>query len=126
MTRRHIHKAVKEQLVVMSGHLKSSAIARVTQISQRTVNRVLKLKQETGSVVRIPPTMGRPRLLNGLDVAYLERLVERTPDIFISELQFELYEARGVHVSSWTVQQALKQRGFTRKCVSTTRKTGLL
>ena len=39
MTRRHIPKAVKEQLVVMSGNLKSSGIARVTHISKRTVLR---------------------------------------------------------------------------------------
>jgi hypothetical protein len=69
MTRRHIPKAVKEQLVVMSGNLKSSDIARVTHISKRTVDRVLKLKQDTGSVVCIPFALGRPRLLNGLDMA---------------------------------------------------------
>ena len=71
MTRRHIHKAIKEQLVVMSEHLESSNIARVTGISHRTVNRVIKLKRETGSVVRNPLVIGpgRPRLLNGLDIA---------------------------------------------------------
>ena len=71
MTRRHIHKAVKEQLVVMSGHLQSSNISQVTGISHRTVNRVIKLQRETGSVVHKPLVIGpgRPRLLNGLDVA---------------------------------------------------------
>ena len=70
MTRRHIHEAVKEQLVVMAGHLKSSDISRVTGISHRTVNRVIKLKRDTGSVVACNPLVtGRPRLLNGLDIA---------------------------------------------------------
>ena len=71
MTRRYIHKAVKEQLVVMSGHLKSSNISKATGISHRTVNRVIKLQQETGSVVHKPLVIGpgRPRLLNGLDIA---------------------------------------------------------
>jgi len=66
---RHIPKAIKEQLVVMSGYLKSSDIARFTHISQRTVNWVLRLKQDTGSVVRTPLALGRPQPLNGLDVA---------------------------------------------------------
>jgi hypothetical protein len=61
MTCQHIHKAVKEQLVFMSGHLKSSNIAWVTGISHCTVNRVIKLKRETGSVVRNPLVIG-PRL----------------------------------------------------------------
>lgn len=137
MTRRHIPKDIKEQLVVMSGHLKSSDIARVTHTSRRTVNRVLRLKRETGSVVRTPFALGRPRVLNGLDVAvrlvyfttttddsqsiqllkYIESLVERTPDIFMAELQFELQEARGVHASSHRIREAMRQRGFTRKCV---------
>ena len=58
MTCRYIHKAVKEQLVVMSGHLKSSNISKATGISHRTVNRVIKLQQATGSVVHKPLVIG--------------------------------------------------------------------
>jgi hypothetical protein len=36
----------------------------------------------------------------------------------MSELQFELQKARGVHASSQRIQEAPKQQGFTRKCVS--------
>jgi len=57
MTRQFIHKAVKEQLVVM-GHLKTSSIAQVMKISKWTVNRALKLKEDTGSVVCTPLTAG--------------------------------------------------------------------
>jgi len=132
MTCRFIHKAVKEQVAVM-GHLKTSSIAWAMKISKQTVNHVLRLKEDTGSVVHTPLIAGRPRLLNGLDVAvrafhldlvsgiigsksnlkwclkFLESLIERTPDIFISELQFELQEARGIYVSSWTIREAMKR-----------------
>ena len=48
--RRHIHKAVKEQLVFMAARMKSRTIAHVTGVSQRTVNRVIRLKRLTGLV----------------------------------------------------------------------------
>ena len=62
MTCQHIHEAIKEQLVVMSGHLKSSNISQVTGISHCTVNWVIKLKQDTGSVVPRNPLviLGHP------------------------------------------------------------------
>ena len=69
MLRRHIPKAVKEQPMVLSGHLSSDNIAWATEISKSTVNQVLKLKCETGSVVCNPHIMGDSCLLNGLDIA---------------------------------------------------------
>jgi transposase len=69
MVRRHIPKAVKETLVTMSGHMLASEIETVTGITKRTVNRVLKLHQETGHVVRVPLERGRPRKLNALHIA---------------------------------------------------------
>ncbi|KAJ2911978.1 hypothetical protein MD484_g8431, partial [Candolleomyces efflorescens] len=92
--RRHIHKAVKEQLVVMSGNMKPSAIEKATSVSKRTVNRILKLARETGDVVRSPLQQGRPRVLNALHVAFLEGLIERTPDMYYSEIRDELQASR--------------------------------
>ena len=65
--RRHIPCSEKEQLVVMSGYMRPSQIARVTQINIRTVQRVLALAFRMGSVVRNPLQAGRPRELNALD-----------------------------------------------------------
>ena len=66
--RRHIPHSVKEQLVIMSGYMRPSQIARVTHINIWTVQRVLALALQTGSVVRRPLQAGRPRELNALDV----------------------------------------------------------
>jgi hypothetical protein len=63
----HIPCSVKEHLVVMSGYMRPSQIARVTHINIRTVQRVLALALQTGSVVRKPLQAGRPRELNTLD-----------------------------------------------------------
>ncbi len=64
---RHIPCSEKEQLVVMSGYMHPSQIARVTQINIWTVQRVLALAFRTGSVVRNPLQAGRPQELNALD-----------------------------------------------------------
>ncbi|KAF8153094.1 hypothetical protein B0H34DRAFT_662937 [Crassisporium funariophilum] len=116
--RRHIHKAVKEQLVFMAARMKSCAIAHVTGVSQRTVNRVIRLKRLTGSVVRVPFAAGRPRLLNGIDASYLESLIKRTPDLLLTELQSELQECRKINVSTQVIHNTLRRRGFTWKQVS--------
>ena len=65
--RRHIPRSVKEQLVVMLGYMRPSQIARVTHINIRTVQRVLALALQTGSVIRKPLQVGRPRELDSLD-----------------------------------------------------------
>jgi hypothetical protein len=67
--RRHIPEAVKETIITMSRTMTSRDIATATNIGRRTVNRLLHLYKETGSVVKTPEVMGRPRLLNSLDAA---------------------------------------------------------
>jgi hypothetical protein len=57
---RHIPRSVKEQFVVMSGHMCPSNIARVSHVHVRTVHRVIALALQTGSVVRKPLQAGRP------------------------------------------------------------------
>ncbi|GBE86874.1 hypothetical protein SCP_1001160 [Sparassis crispa] len=116
--RRHIPRAVKETLVVLSGHFKTSVIARTLDVNLRTVQRILQLAHRSGSVVRTPLRSGRPRILNGLDAAYLESCIERTPDLYFEELQVELYSARGILASCMTIARTLRHRGFTQKNIS--------
>ncbi|KAF8203434.1 hypothetical protein K438DRAFT_1476005, partial [Mycena galopus ATCC 62051] len=44
--------------------------------------------------------------------------IERTPDIYLVEMQMELLDVCDVDVSIYTIWRALKRRGFTRKQVS--------
>ncbi|KAG1836401.1 Homeodomain-like protein [Suillus subalutaceus] len=115
---RHIPDAAKQQWFVMSTHgMTLKAIAQVTGSSHQTVNRVLRLSQLTGSVVRKPLESGRPCLLTAQDVAYLISCVELTPDIFLSELQSALREVRDIEVSLATIEQTLHRHGLTHKHV---------
>ncbi|KIK92528.1 hypothetical protein PAXRUDRAFT_51966, partial [Paxillus rubicundulus Ve08.2h10] len=49
---------------------------------------------------------------------FLEGYIERTPDIYLTELQQELEEACSVRVDETTISHTLCQRGFSRKQVS--------
>ena len=77
--RPYIHPSVKKVIFSMSSTLPSSEIARLVGVHKRTVNRVVRLATETGSVIREPLQAGRPRTLTGLDIAvgYLSRLFSK-------------------------------------------------
>jgi transposase len=68
--RRYIHPAQKELMITMSQSTRMTPkdIARVTNYSERTVQRVIRLWKETGLVERRPTNPGRPRELDTADV----------------------------------------------------------
>ncbi|KZP31942.1 hypothetical protein FIBSPDRAFT_723428 [Athelia psychrophila] len=115
---RHIHEEIKKKMVELSATYKQCNIAKILGVNRKTVHCAVNLATATGKVVRTPPAAGRPRNLNGLHLAFLESLIERTPDTYISELQNELESAFGKSVSRQTIVRGLKRRGFTRKKVS--------
>ncbi|KAJ7195146.1 hypothetical protein C8J57DRAFT_1034312, partial [Mycena rebaudengoi] len=104
---RYIHPERKKAFAVMSNHFSSKAIAKSNGVSVRTIQRVTKRWRTTGQVAKRSIAIGRPRILSSMDVSYLEGLVERTPDIYLSELQSYLEAARDIHVSEDTIQRAL-------------------
>lgn len=131
--RRHIPIPIKELMVTLQVRkgLKKKQIADLLDVNVRTVRRVTKLEATTGSVVREPISKGPRRVLNGIDCAvsytgsrcipahwlfkYLESLLERTPDLYLHELQNDLVINRGVYVSLKTISRTLHKRGLTRK-----------
>ncbi|KAJ3510040.1 hypothetical protein NLJ89_g4895 [Agrocybe chaxingu] len=86
--RRYISKEEKKIALRMSveSHLNDEEIAEYTGIRPRTMRRLRQQYRETGEIERKPVVSGRPRLLNALDATFLEALVERQPDILVSEI----------------------------------------
>ncbi|KAF8161882.1 hypothetical protein BJ912DRAFT_797737, partial [Pholiota molesta] len=86
--RRHISKAEKELALRMSldSGVSDEHIARYTGIRPRTMRRIRAQFQKDGDVVKKPVVAGRPRLLNSLDAMFVQDLVERQPDIMLSEI----------------------------------------
>lgn len=61
-------------------------------------------------------------ILNAAEICkYLECMIEKRPDIYVSELQNALFEVYGTEVDATTITRALYHRGFTRKkvCIAT-------
>ncbi|KAF8119849.1 hypothetical protein EV363DRAFT_1195080, partial [Boletus edulis] len=52
MPSRHISQAAKEQIIVMSAHMRATKIAEVTGISERAVRRTINCTVEANSVSR--------------------------------------------------------------------------
>ncbi|KAJ7826046.1 hypothetical protein B0H14DRAFT_2368540 [Mycena olivaceomarginata] len=116
--RRHIPREQKDLVIVMSARKTPKEIAADTMMDVGTVRQILRLWRTTGSTVRIPLELGRPRILTALEVDYLEGLVIRTPDIYTFELQHALFLHSGLKVSKNTIRDAIIHRGYTRKTVS--------
>ncbi|KAF8203990.1 hypothetical protein BJ912DRAFT_941579 [Pholiota molesta] len=75
-------------------------IATATGVSPRTISRILRLWKTTGQTAKHSLDKGRPRALTSLEVSYLVGLVERRPDIYVSELQQALFVAYDVEVDA--------------------------
>ena len=60
---------------------------------------------------------GRPRLLQSVDIRFIQALLDRRQTVYITELQEELYQARKVHVSIPTLLRTLKHLNFSHKVV---------
>ncbi|KAI0738959.1 hypothetical protein C8Q80DRAFT_1112748 [Daedaleopsis nitida] len=120
--RRHISRELKELALRLSLHHRMSdkAIKSITGISIRTIKRLRQTYRQTGDLVRIPVSNGRPRALDGLDARFLEGCIERQPDAMLAELQTWLLEICNIQASLLTIERTLKRQGFTRKMVRTT------
>ncbi|KAJ7342372.1 hypothetical protein DFH08DRAFT_704026 [Mycena albidolilacea] len=115
---RYIHPAEKRLVITMSTKgMPNKAIAAATNIGESTIKRIKRLWYTAGHVVVRPATNGQPPILSSLHLEYLEALIERQPDIFLSELKIALEEGRGVDVDETTISRSLLRRGWTRKQV---------
>ncbi|KAJ6560057.1 Homeodomain-like protein, partial [Mycena capillaripes] len=105
---RYIHPAQKRHVITMAEKgMKNDEIAAAINIGESTVRRIKRLWYTTGYVVAHPKKNGRPPILSTLDLEYLEALIERQPDIYLSELAVCLHEGRGVDVEAKTISRAL-------------------
>ncbi|KAJ8461838.1 hypothetical protein ONZ45_g18152 [Pleurotus djamor] len=115
---RFIHPEQKKLITTMSATMKATEIAKHTKIAPRTIYRVLKRWRTTGFVDTKDAVVGRPRELDGYVSAYIEGLVDRQPDIFLSEIRHALSTALNVDVSRQSISRSLYRRGWTRKAVT--------
>ncbi|KAK7021409.1 hypothetical protein VNI00_017360 [Paramarasmius palmivorus] len=98
--------------------LKPRTICTTSGYSLRAFYRLQKLYETTGQVTKRPLVPGAPRVLTSLQLDYLEGLIERTPDIYLSEMQDALWNVFEVDVDVKTISNSLRRRGFTQKKIA--------
>ncbi|KAJ7896977.1 hypothetical protein B0H13DRAFT_1503520, partial [Mycena leptocephala] len=106
---RYIPPAQKRHVITMSAKgMTNKEIAAAINIGESTVRRIKRLWHTTGYVVAQPATNGRPPALTSLELeASTGSLIERQPDIYLSELKKGLEEGRWIDVDETTISRSL-------------------
>ncbi len=92
-----------------------SEIARLTDLGIATVNRILRLHRETGSLEPKAPGGGNLSPIRGKVEEGLRALVAQMPDATVAELAEALARAEKLATSRPSVQRALVRMGYSRK-----------
>ncbi|KAJ7720363.1 hypothetical protein B0H16DRAFT_1336110 [Mycena metata] len=121
-TNQHISNDTKKLVIHLRENRgrKPAEISADLNICLSSVRKILRRYRLDNQGVYAQPTyrvMGRPQILQTADVDFLIALVERTPDIYLVEMQAELRDVCNVETSLLTIWRALRRRGFTRKRV---------
>ena len=91
------------------------ALAERFGVGRATVDRMLRLARETGSVEPAPHAGGTPRRVSAAEQKVLEELVRTRPDATLVELCLALAVRAGVEISRATMSRELRLLGLTRK-----------
>ncbi len=112
-----VSKAIREAIVraFHERHLTYAEIAQLLAVGQATVNRVLRLHRETGSVEPRPRGGGNFSPLRGEVLEQLRALVKERPDATAPELTAALMERAFVQTSPSSVKRALRRLDYSRK-----------
>jgi transposase len=89
-------------------------LAERFKVGKASVERLVRLKRETGSIEPRPHAGGTPRRITEADRVRLIEDFEREPDLRQADIAARLTE-EGRPVSQRTVSRALRRLGITRK-----------
>lgn len=104
----------KARKLLVTGYEKSRIAAEIAQaysVSIRTVYRLFKQKQESGSVALRTNQRERKSILTAEDKEKIHQCVDGKPDITVNEIRDEL----GLSASYSTVERAIEAMGYTLK-----------
>lgn len=90
-------------------------IARLLDIGEASVSRILRLHRETGAVAPKPKAGGQFSPIRDKVAARLKALVKETPDATVAELMDVLVEQTRVSTSLAAMKRAMHRLGFSRK-----------
>jgi transposase len=120
MVYRHISDDLKKAAIRLKhrGRDSNSEISQIGGFSKRTLFRILRRKQATGSVAKAQAVgRGRPRSLARRDAEYLLHLARYRPTLFLDEYARRLQHDRLLSVSLPTIHRTLQRSGINVKHV---------
>lgn len=97
------------------GGVSQARLAKQFGVAQSFVEKLLKQRRESGSLLPKVRATQTPPKLNEEHRAILAELVEASNDATLAELRERLYERTGVKVGITTVHNTLKRMGLTVK-----------
>lgn len=98
-----------------NGEGSQAALARRFGVGKATVERLLRLKRQTGSVKPRPHGGGRKPLVKEEHHPKIEAWLKDHPDLTYEELAQRFKEETGIGVSGRTMGRVLERMGYTRK-----------
>ena len=90
-------------------------IAKLLDVGEASVSRVLRLYRDTGGIAPRPRGGGNLSPISGRVADELRALVAERPDATVPELTATIIERTGVSTTRSSVLRALHRLGFTRK-----------
>lgn len=101
--------------------LSVNVIAEMYELPVRTVNRLLKHEQQTGSMKPNTHNCGRPPAIDAEGMERMRRLIEEQPDITLREIK----ETMNLSISIPAISRKVKHKlGFSYKKTASRRGTG--
>ena len=91
------------------------AIAELLGVGRATVSRVLRRYREAGTVEPRPRGGGNVSPIRGQAAEQLRRMLEKQPDLTLSEMAAALQRVAKIQTSTASVHRALKRLQYTRK-----------
>lgn len=102
-------------------HLAPMEISRITSLSVRAIRNLLEHHHRTGCVKsKSNQQKARDGVLSDNEIQFIQGCLEHSPDAYLNELQAQLHEGMGCHISRTTIYSALKKLNYTHKRVSRT------
>ncbi|KAJ7713329.1 hypothetical protein DFH07DRAFT_708699, partial [Mycena maculata] len=96
----------------------STQIAISLNMPVRVVQRIKKTWKEIGEVCRDRRHLGRPPMMSPNHTEFMLALIEHTPDIYLDEIQEQLYTQHDLSVSLATISRTLARLGIGSKKLS--------
>lgn len=97
------------------GEGSQAALARRFGVGKATVERLMRLKRQTGSIEPRPHGGGQRRLVNEDDYGQIANWLEAEDDLTHEELAQRFGQDTGRSVSGRTMGRVLKRMDYTRK-----------